>query len=141
MPNAYVALKQRHQQESDAFPFMFAFSEEQFTKGMESLGLSPTDTDQIYSIGMGGYIRKTDASAMNEMFARHARERQEAIDADKTGTGYIYDMFDYELANHEYEYTGDVSDTLDALGLTPEQVNADPRMVRALNRACKRQSA
>ena len=136
--NAYLEMKQRHQSEVNDFPFGFAFSETQFNEMMvERFGLTPEDTDKIYSIGNGGYVRKADADAMHEMFERHAAEREVAIRENKDD--YLYHMFDYELANHEYSYTGDLTDTLDALGLTIEDVNANPQMNEALKRAVKHQ--
>ena len=136
--NAYVELQEKHQKEIDNFLFGFAFSTEQFNDMMiNRFGLSPEDTDKIYSIGGGGYIRKCDADAMHEMLDCHAKEREEAIKANKDD--YLFHMFNYELANHEYSYTGELDDTLDALGLTMEEINADVRMVDALNRACKHQ--
>ena len=103
---------------------------------MRRLGLDPEkDKDKLCSIGAGGVIRKTDADAMREMFARHRRELQEAIAADKTGDGFIYDMFYTELANHEYSYTGDVTDAVNACGLTVEQLNANPALIIGLKKA------
>ena len=128
----YTELKAKHQKEVDAFPFGFAFSKEQFAEMMAKWGLTPDDTDKIYSIGGGGYIRKSDSEAMEKMFARHELERKMAR---KHGDEYLFEMFNYELANHEYCITHDVTDTLDALGLTMEEVNADPRMADALKRA------
>ncbi len=139
--NAYRELRDRQQEEVNAFPMMFAFSQKQFDEGMEKLGLKPTDTDKIYRFGnTGGYYRKTDSKALRDMLERHAKEIEEAIAADKTGEGFIYDMFNYELANHEYCVTLSVEDTLNALGLTLEEVNADARMKKALAKAKKRQS-
>ena len=90
----YKALKERQQQEINAFPFIWAFNESQLADGMRRLGLDPEkDKDKLCSIGGGGIIRKTDADAMRAMFDRHRRELQEAIAADKTGDGFIYDMF------------------------------------------------
>ena len=129
--NKYTSLKSKHQKEIDAFPFGFAFNESQFNEMMTKWGLTPDDTDKIYSIGGGGYIRKTDAEAMHEMFNRHEAERKEAMKDDD----YLYQMFNYELANHEYSYTYDLTDTLEALGLTIDEVNADTRMADALKRA------
>ena len=129
--NKYTELKSKHQKEVDAFPFGFAFNQKQFDEMMEKWGLAPTDTDKIYKIGGGGYVRKSDADGMDEMFARHEAERKAAMQDDE----YLYQMFDYELANHEYSYTGDLEDTLDALGLTMDEINADPRMADALKRA------
>lgn len=139
MANAYLALKQKQQQEVDNFPFMFAFSNKQFEEGMAKLGLEASDTDKIYSIGGGGYVRKTDSQAMGEMFERHAREMKEAIKSDTTGDGFIFEMFNYELGNHEYVITGDTGDTLDALGLTLEEVNASEKLKNGLRKAMNAQ--
>jgi hypothetical protein len=138
MPNLYKELHDRHQAEINAFPFGFAFSQEQFDKMMvDRFNLEPTDTDKIYSIGGGGYIRKEDHQAMCDMIERHAKEKKDAIAADLTGEGYIYDMFVYELANHEYMITMTSDDTLDALGLTWEDVKADSRLSHGLKKAKK----
>ena len=138
--NPYAALKQKHQSEIDAFPFGFAFSTEQFNEMMvDRFGLTPADTDKIYSIGGGGYIRKCDSDAMHEMFGRHAQEREVAIRENKDD--YLYHMFNYELANHEYTYTYDLTDTLEALDLTREEVDANPIMHEALMRAIKHQES
>jgi hypothetical protein len=137
--NPYLELKEKHQKEVDVFPLGFAFSESQFNEMMAKWNLTPEDTDKIYSIGGGGYVRTCDADAMHEMFERHAKEREEAIRKNKDD--YLYHMFNYELGNHEYTYTYDLTDTLDALGLTMEDINADARMVDALNRAIKYQES
>lgn len=128
----YTELKAKHQAEVNAFPLGFAFSEKQFEEMMEKWGLTPDDTDKIYSIGGGGYVRKSDAEAMEKMFARHELERKMAR---KHGDDYLFEMFNYELANHEYCVTYDVTDALDALGLTLDEVNSDPRLSDALGRA------
>ncbi len=135
--NKYRELQAAQEKERNAFPFMFAFDQKQFDDGMKGLGLDPKDMDKIISIGYGGYIRKTDKGALLSMRVKHNKEIKDAIAADKDGTGYIFDMFEYELANHEYCITWDFDDTLDALGLTMDQVNSDPRMVKALQRAHK----
>jgi hypothetical protein len=141
MPNQYLILKKQHQEEVNNFPMVFAFSEQQFEEAMEKLGLSVDDTDKIYSIGAGGYIRKTDSEALDEMFERHDREMKEAIDNDETGEGYIFDMFNYELSNHEYGYTLEVEPTLDALGLTMDDINNSKSLKRGLWLAHKAQTA
>ena len=130
--NKYTSLKSKQQKEVNAFPFGFAFNQKQFDEMMTKWGLTPDDTDKIYSIGGGGYVRKSDADAMHKMFERHELERKMAR---KHGDDYLFEMFNYELANHEYSYTYNLTDTLDALGLTMEEINADPRMADALKRA------
>lgn len=139
MANAYLALKQKHQAEVNNFPMVFAFSNKQFEEAMQKLGLTADDTDKIYSIGGGGYIRKTDSKALSEQVDRHTKEMQAAIDADATGDGFIFEMFNYELGNHEYSYTREVEPTLDALGLSMEEVNADAKLKHGLQKARKAQ--
>lgn len=128
----YTELKAKHQAEVDAFPFGFAFNQKQFEEMMSKWGLTPDDTDKIYSIGGGGYVRKSDSEAMDKMFKRHELERKMAR---KHGDEYLFEMFNYELANHEYCITHDLTDTLDALGLTIDEINSNPIMADALKRA------
>ena len=117
----------------------FAFSESQFKETMKKLGLEENETDKIIGIGIGGgFIRKTDVEAFNEMNKRHRQEEKEAIKNDLTGEGYIKDMFEYELANHEYGYTYNLEDTLNALGLTIEKINNDQRLKHGLDLALNR---
>ena len=135
--NAYQEMKARQQKEFDAFPMSAAFSNQHFKDMMEKWGLTVNDTDKICSIGGGCYIRKTDKEALCALINRLNNEKENAIAADLTGDGFIFDMFVYELANHEYCITYDLEDTLDALGLTAEQINADKRLTHGLNKAIK----
>lgn len=135
--NTYKQLKDKHQKEMDAFPLGAAFSNDQFAKMMQGWGLTVDDTDKICSIGGGCFIRKSDKEAFFNMLKRFKDETNAAIAADKTGDGFIYDMFYYELANHEYCITYELDETLDALGLTAEQVNADKRLLHGLQKAEK----
>lgn len=135
--NEYTKLKQRHQAEFSSFPMKFAFGNQQFAKAMAELGLTPEDTDKIYGFGgTGGFFLRSEAPALHEMLDRHEKERTEAMAADTTGNGYLYAMFYEELANHEYVYTGGISETLEALDLTRESVAANPLMAYALEKAC-----
>lgn len=103
---------------------------------MERWGLDPEkDTDKLYRIPGGGFIQKKDHDLIRETTERHHSELQAAIDADKTGEGFIYEMFIFELDSHEYSYTGDTEDTLDALGYTANEVLGDPRLKRGIEKA------
>ena len=133
--NRYADLKQRQQQEFSAFPMQFAFSDSQFAEGMAALGLEPTDTDKIYKAPGGGFYRREDRPRLYDMMGRFDRELQEAIAGDQTGDGFIYEMFLYELNVHEYGYTMDTEDTLDALGYTVEEVLGNPRLKRGIEKA------
>lgn len=134
----YTELKSKQQKEMNAFPLGAAFSNKQFEEMMKRWGFSVDETDKICSIGYGAFIRKSDKAAFFEMLERQKKERDEAIAADKTGNGYIYEMFLYELNNHEYGYTYELEDTLDALDLTYEDVQKDKRLARGLEKARKK---
>lgn len=143
--NKYAELRNRQQEEFNALPLGFAFGDKQFEEMMKKWGLDPEkDLDKIYSVGYGGYIQKKDAELLHKTRERHDAEMEAAIEADKTGEDFIYQMFLYELDNHEYGYTGDTEDTLDALGYTAEEVLGDPRLKRGIEKAvteiCRRES-
>lgn len=135
--NTYKQLKDKQYIELNAFPLGAAFSNKQFAEMMQKWGLTVDDTDKIISIGAGCFIRKSDKEAFFNMFNRHEKEKQDAIAADKTGDGFIYDMFYEELANHEYCITYEYDETFDALGLTEEQIKADKRLLHGLLKAKK----
>lgn len=135
MKNKYDELREIHQKRVNEFPLMFDFNQEQFDNGMKNWGLEPSDTDKIYSIGGGGYIRKTDLDTYNKLWEDIRKEHNELIEKDKTGAGYIKDMFISELENHEYSYTRDISSTLDALELTYEDIRNNPTLKKGLDLA------
>ena len=133
--NRYAELKRRQQEEYNAFPMQYAFSDRQFAEGMVALGLTPTDTDKVYKAPGGGFYRREDSQRLKDMFDRFDRELSEAIAADTTGEGFIYEMFLTELNNHEFGYTMDTEETLDVLGYTAEEVLNDPRLKRGIEKA------
>ena len=137
MENKYDEIKEKHQQRVNNFPMIFAFSQDQLYEGLKKLGLKSTDTDKIYDMGMGCFIKKTDIDAYNKMWSEIRKEHNDLINADKTGDGYIKDMFVSELENHEYSYTHDLDETLNALELTSEQVFNSPTLSHGLELAKK----
>lgn len=140
MANTYKELKEKQQKEFNKFPIMYAFSKEQFEKGMGVLGLKPTETYKVYSIGGGGFIKKTDSEAFNELVTRFDKEMKDAIANDTTGEGFIYDMFNYELANHEYGYTRELEPTLEVLGLEEDEIIASQTLKHGLKLAISNQN-
>lgn len=136
--NEYRKLKNKHQEEYNALPKFFAFSEENFEKGMSTLGLQPTNTDKIYQTEMGMFYRKEDEPLFKETIQRFHDALQKAISEDETGDNFIYQMFYTELINHEYAFTEDPEDALTALNLTWEKVQADPRLKHGFEKASKK---
>lgn len=71
----YKEMQQRHQKEVNEFEGMFfAFSNKQLKEGLEKVGLNENDTDKIYSIDGGGFIRKDRSEAFHAMFKRQREE-------------------------------------------------------------------
>ena len=137
--NRYAELRSRHQKEFNELPLGFAFSNQQFNEMMNAWGLDPEkDLDKIYRIPGGGFVQKKDHAHLHEVTRRHKKEMQEAVSADATGEGFIYDMFLYELRNHEFGYTGETEETLEDLGYTAEEVEADKRLKKGLSMAIDR---
>lgn len=137
----YRTMREKHQQEVNEFPLGFAFGDKQFEEMMRKWGLDAkkkSDLAKVSHLFAGAYILKKDIPAYKEMSRRHSKEYEAAIAADKTGDGFCYEMFDYELRNHEFGYTGDYEDTLDALGLTWEQVQSQENLKHGLEKAANK---
>ncbi len=138
MANRYAILRKKQQEEFNKLPLGFAFSNEQFAEMMKGWGLDPDkDTDKIYRIPGGGFVQKKDHTLLHETMDKHQKEIEEAIEADVDGTGFVYEMFLYEMDNHEYGYTGDLEDTLEALGMTIEEIDGSEKLKAGLEKAKK----
>ncbi len=135
--NAYAEMKKRHQAETNALPMYWAFTEERFDAILKELGLTKNDTDKLCKTFGGGFCLAKDAQMIADTLRDHRREVEEAIAADETGDGFIKDMFLNELRNHEYTYTCEVEETVEACGFTMEQVENDERLLNGLEAAAK----
>lgn len=138
MENKYAKLKKIHEERLNNFPIKFAFSNSQFEKAMEDLGLSKNDTDKVASIGVGGIIKKEDQKSFEDMLEKNKTELEEKIKNDPTGEGFITDMFEYELNNHEYTVTRDTSDALDVFGYSMQDVINNGKLSKGLTLAKER---
>lgn len=88
-------------------------------------------------MGGGGFYRREDSKLIFDTFEENEIEMKAAISNDLDGSGFIKDMFRYELANHEYCITYDLEPTLDALGFSADDVNASPALLNGLRLARK----
>ena len=131
--NRYDEYRERTQKRYNEFPQGFAFSTKQLEEQMQKLGV--TDKSELVGIGHGGFIRKTDKQAYLNMVQEINKELETLIADDKDGSGFIFDMFYSELNNHEYSYTYDIEDTLNALGYTESDIQNDKRLANGLSKA------
>ena len=135
----YEEVKELNQQDFNAFPLGFAFNERQLKESMERLGV--TSENELLSIGGGGFIRKTDRAAFLDLLERTGQRVKDGIDSDPDGLGFIKGMFFTELANHEYCYSGDLSETLEAVGITMQEIEESPKLAAGLKAALQEYAA
>ena len=135
----YKQMKDRHQAEVNALPLAFAFSRDQYRERLAKWSITEEEAEAgaIVGIGGGGFIRSSDRDLVIGTFERIHDEEQAAIKADQDGTGYIYEMFLTELANHEYSYTGDIMETLEALNITADDLENSEALRNGLKKAVK----
>ena len=133
-PETYKEMTDRHRAEVNALPLAFAFSGEQLQEVLTAWNITEKEAiaGAIMPIAHGAYIRTTDKELVNDTFKRIQEERQAAIEADTTGTGFIYQMFRTELNNREFSYTQDVDETLTELGFTEADINSSPALKAGL---------
>jgi hypothetical protein len=137
--NKYEEFKLRQEKAVNAFPIKFTYTKEQFNKAMAELGLTPNDTDKVYRLWDGScLIRKSNYEAVTKKWDNLQAELKQAIDEDKDGTGFIYEMFAYELEHNDFGYSYDLSDTLDILDMTLPQIKADKKLQTGLSKALRK---
>lgn len=112
MKQLHEIKKEREDKQSELFKecgVFFAFSNEQFSEGKTTL----EEGDKYVSMGMGGYLPKSKVAAFNAGWKELAKwYKKEVADNKKLRREEIV----YELGNHEAWYTGDIEDTMCALG-------------------------
>ena len=123
----YAQLSARHSKLYNALPVMFCFGQDQYDKMIKKHNISKDN--KITSIGHGGYILSKDKTLYLDTISKMNTETECAMNNPK----YLYDMFYYELGNHEFQITCDLEPTLDACGLTRGELT--PMQGEALRQA------
>jgi len=139
MKTLYQITKERHQKEFNDFSketMFFAFDKKQFEEGMQKLGLEPSETNKIVSIGAGGYLLKDKVDELKNL---SKKQKEELKQLRKNKKRFAAGMFAYELANHEFGLTYDLSETLDALNMTLTSIKKEPETYEALKEVLKKQ--
>ena len=105
MSITYTQYKQQRQDEFNALPIFFAFSNKQFEDAMKERGLTVNDTDKIYRLGRtGGFYLRSDAHLIKAYYEKPDQLPELMKDHD-----FAVSAFRYEMDNHEYaiNYQGD----------------------------------
>lgn len=121
MENLYIQTKEREREIFNNFDMFFAFNNEQFNKGLEEFGVNK---DEIISIDMNGFIRKSDVETFNQMVDSFKDEHVKNMKNDD----YVYHMFKYEMGNHEYIITYDDEEILNNCDIDEHLFIADERL-------------
>lgn len=111
----------------------YAFDTEQFKKGMESIGLKPEETNKIAHLRAGAYILKNEI----KNYIKFRNKQHNEFNEKMKSFNFAKSAFKSELANHEYCYTMDPYDAINALGYTSDEINNDPLLSKALKAAKK----
>lgn len=104
--------KQQDDKHSELFKsvgLFWAFSNEQFAANKTPL----QEGDKYVSIGAGGYLPKINVDILLKGMADIKKWYSAQVKATKESRRAL---IAYELANHEAYYTGDITDTMQALG-------------------------
>ena len=108
----YCDLKLECSNRVNDVPMKFAFNDEQFERGARELGV--VDKSELVSIGMGGFMKKTDTHLFEKAMDANEKEIQEFLSADEG----LMDALIYELGNYEYCITYDPTDALGVLDVS-----------------------
>lgn len=135
MQETYRELRERQQKEFNALPLKFYYSNEQFEKGMQELGLQPDELDKITEVFDNTFCKKEDVDKVVEFINRSTEELMEAFkDYD-----FAVDAFENEFDDHScaytHKWTEGVEAVADALGIESKEIYKNEFYLSALQDA------
>lgn len=98
----YKDYKENRQNEFNALPIFYAFSNDQFEKAITERGLTMDNIKgNVYRFGdTGGFYLKSDAPIIHDYFKKDRdKELRDIMNSD---ADFARDAFVYEMYNHEY---------------------------------------
>ena len=130
----YAEWNNKKQAEFNKLPIKFAFSQEQFNRILEEFGLNEDNcVEKLTRVSSGSYMLKEEVYLLDNLLSQHEKEFEELLKDDE----FVYDMFIYELGNHEYQICEDDEDVINGCGLKISQINNDKRLLSLYNKAKK----
>ena len=113
--DSYDALQKAHQEDISNFPILWLFGKKSDAELAEAISkIGAKSVDELVGIGGGGYIHKEKKEDFLTMMQNHGEERNK-FSSNKNN---LVEVIFSEMCNHEYAYTQDPEDTLNALGKT-----------------------
>ena len=109
----YERMTKRHQEENNALPMYWAFSEGQWEGLLNQLGLTEETAPHELCQYRGAIVRKTDVDRIQATLDAHSIELEEAYKDPEFFKGACL----YEMCNHEYGINWQADwDVITALG-------------------------
>lgn len=113
---------------------IWAFGREQLAEALKEHNLTEEEFRNNYcGFFGGGAIRKDKIKEYDNICEKQNAKLKELLNDEKFACDALY----YELANHEYGYTGDETPALETLGLTADDIVDNPVLNRAFCRAAR----
>lgn len=130
----YKQLKARQAEEIRLLPIEYAFTQAKLNKILNDWHCGVAD---VFTIGGGSVIRKSDKGKIDSLLKRHHKEVEDCIRKDKKGNGFIYEMFLTEFRNYECAYTHDADPVLEMLGITENMFKKNDALFHGFVKACR----
>ena len=103
MTTTYKEYKDAKQEEFNALPLFWAFSEEQLKEQLEKRGYKLEDAKEVlYRYPMGGFYLKKDKQIIIDYHKGVEGRAQELHDMLENDPEFARDAFEYEMYDHEY---------------------------------------
>ena len=125
----YTQFKNNNFKEYDKFiskNVFFAFSENQFKKGLDRLGVSE---NAICCLNNGGYMLKSASNQRKQIIKKYYKNQRKYLSNFKN----LLSALMYEMKNHECFYTGDLMEGVEALGFKEKDLYKNKKLQKAYN--------
>jgi len=132
--NKYKEFKEKQSKLLNKLPLHFAFGKKQFNELLVELNLTQDNYKKFLCQTSNGAIwLKSDIHLRTEWIENYDKEYSEL----KKNPSFMYEAFLYEMNNHEFGYTRNPEQTLEALFLTEAEVNNNKELLFQFKKARK----
>ena len=130
----YLEIKEKQKKEIESLPIYFAFGNKQLEEKVKELGFKNVDEmlENVTGIGAGGFVLVKDYDKVMNTFTKQREELKNLIDNDDE---FVIDAFEYELGNHEFVITYDITETLNSLNIKYDMYKENERLQDLMEKA------